>query len=238
MSARRKRPAVCNIPPRPSCSLVGSWPEEQHWRRDLTDGGKNRSYKEWGTHSDGVMGAWRDPFLKVLKRLEEARNALTPWTPGSRHQAVAPPKCPLQSVVSLLLLGLALPYKTSALFSSLQNGSLCICLPALSAPSAGCGSGESGCAHARVYVRRVSTPTGSWTCRPVCVWEPGLGEHRTPGLLRGAPGDNELPPPAREDSKDQFFQPASNALRTQSRETPLPTTSARPAQHTEDLVLT
>lgn len=34
-SARRKRPAVCSTPPRPSCSLAGSWPEERHWRRDL-----------------------------------------------------------------------------------------------------------------------------------------------------------------------------------------------------------
>lgn len=40
-SARRKRPAVCNIPPRPLCSPVGSWPEEQHWQRDLMDEGKN-----------------------------------------------------------------------------------------------------------------------------------------------------------------------------------------------------
>lgn len=34
-SARRKPPAVCNIPPRPLCSPAGSWPEEQRWRRDL-----------------------------------------------------------------------------------------------------------------------------------------------------------------------------------------------------------
>lgn len=34
-SAHRKRPAVCSTPPRPSCSLAGSWPEERHWRRDL-----------------------------------------------------------------------------------------------------------------------------------------------------------------------------------------------------------
>lgn len=40
MSARRKRPAVCNIPPRPLCSPVGSWPGEQHWQRDLMDEGK------------------------------------------------------------------------------------------------------------------------------------------------------------------------------------------------------
>lgn len=34
MSARRKRPAVCNIPPRPLCSPAGSWPEERRWPRD------------------------------------------------------------------------------------------------------------------------------------------------------------------------------------------------------------
>lgn len=155
-----------------------------------------------GTYSEGVMGAWRDPFLKVLRHLEEARNALTPWTPGSRHQAVgAAQELAAKSVVSLLLLVLALPYKTSAL-SSLQNDSLCICLPALSAPRVGCGWGESGgrtwlqCGHACVHVRRVSTPTEGWKCRPMCVWEPGLGEHWTLALLPGAPGDHELPPPA------------------------------------------
>lgn len=36
-SARRWRPAACSIPPRPSSSLVGSWPEGQHWWYDLDD---------------------------------------------------------------------------------------------------------------------------------------------------------------------------------------------------------
>lgn len=36
-SARRWRPAACSTPPRPSSSLVGSWPEGQHWWYDLDD---------------------------------------------------------------------------------------------------------------------------------------------------------------------------------------------------------
>lgn len=54
-SARRRRPAACSTQPRPSCSLVGSWPVGQHWWCDLES--KNRQELRIGR-------AWEAPFLR------------------------------------------------------------------------------------------------------------------------------------------------------------------------------
>lgn len=83
-SARRTRPAVCSIPPRPSCSPAGSWPEEQHWQRDLTRKAKTGVTRR-GTHPGEVKGARGDPFPKTEAAGKRARRALP------RDTSAAPP---------------------------------------------------------------------------------------------------------------------------------------------------
>lgn len=59
-SVRRRRPAACSTPPRPSCSLVGSWPEGQHWWYDLDD--KEETELQKGEEMGGPSQAGRHLF--------------------------------------------------------------------------------------------------------------------------------------------------------------------------------
>lgn len=79
MSARRKRPAVCNIPPRPLCSPAGSWPEERRWPRDLMRKGKKRLWL-WGRR--GAVPALELP-PSTWGRLDQGPEARPlPWASG------------------------------------------------------------------------------------------------------------------------------------------------------------
>lgn len=79
MSARRKRPAVCNIPPRPLCSPAGSWPEERRWPRDLMRKGKKRLWL-WGRR--GAVPALELP-PSTWGRLDQGPEARPlPWVSG------------------------------------------------------------------------------------------------------------------------------------------------------------
>lgn len=130
-SARRRRPAVGSTPPRPSCSLAGSWPEERHWQRDLMDEGKDRAH-QGGVTLSGVKDTGRDPFLKDVGVQDSPL-----LSPSLRMLVAGGQSAGDQSMVSLMLLLSALPCKT--LTVSTPNPVLRIGLPGL-----GAGGREGG----------------------------------------------------------------------------------------------